>query len=292
MLDAGATTSSSSAYISQKFQVENANRSQLSFTAKVFGDDSFEREVETTINGYTDLIVSVGQNNSWAWDSVRFLIELKSPPAFAKNSDFEGPKNQIFAELLGFKTMLDDNNSKNRNNKVIKGCLTDGFAIYICFLHKDMYYISHHTVEPVDYINALLFLLCDVNTSELDKLIQNSEVTLDKEVSSGCSKSSNNKKNPYDRNSKANKNNKDNNNKTKTNHTNNDGKSSKRPMRVINFKYEDEMEQYQNKLDYITRLENGIWGYAHIDKENLQNCVPDNHQTPSDYVMSKFLSDT
>ena len=299
---ATATTSSSSSSSSisssschsQKFQVEMANRNQLSFKAKVV--DNHKKEIEKTINGFTDLAVTVGQNNEWTWDSVKFLIELKPPPTFAKNSDLPGPKNQMFAQLLGLKTML-DNNSKLRNKKVIIGCLTDGFAIYICFLLNGVYYISHYTADPEDYIIAFLFLLCDISTSELDKLIQNSVVTLDtnNEDSSNCNKSNKNnhgdKKNDSD--SKANKNNKDNNpKKRKMDPINNDRESFKRPMQIINFKYEDENEQYQNKLDYITRLENEIWGYVHIDEEALQNYVPNNYQNPSDYVMSKFLCDT
>ena len=285
-LDTVATTTSSSSsstsFNSQKFQVEMANRNPLSFKAKVFIGDNLVNEVEETINGFTDLIVSVGPHNSLTWDSVRFLIELKPPPAFAKNSDFDGPKNQVFAELLGFKTMLDNNNNnkKKKNKKIIvKGCLTDGFAIYICFLYGGIYYISLHTAEPDDYVNALLFLLCNISASELDKLIKSSEVI--PENSSGCNNDD----------SKANKNNKDNNqNKRKMDPKNNDDKKSKRPMHVINFKYEDEVEQYQDQLDYITRLENKIQGYVHIDEENLQNCEPNNCQNPYDYVMSKFLN--
>ena len=71
-----------------------------------------------------------------------------------------------------------------------------------------------------------------------------------------------------------------------------DVKNFKPPMRVINFKYEDEAEEYQYKLDFITRLENEIQGYVHIDEDALQNWVPNNHQNPSNYVMSKFLNDT
>ena len=287
-----STSSSSSSYNSQKFHVEMANRSQLSFTADLFADD-LENVAEETISGFTDLIVSVGPHNAETWDSVRFLIELKPPPILTTNGVFEGPKNQVFAELLGFKTKLDNNKTKNKNI-IIKGCLTDGYGIYICFLLNGVYYISPYTADSENYIIAFLFLLCDISASELDKLVKNSQVIL--ENSSGCNKSNKNNNTPDDEkdndDSKANKNNKDNNqNKRKIDPSNNDGKSHKRPMRVINFNYEDEVEQYQDKLDYITRLENEIWGYVHLDEEALQNCAPNNSQNSSDYVMSKFLID-
>jgi hypothetical protein len=268
---------------SQKFNVVMANSELLRFTAEVYDEESGVKE--TTIKGFTDLIVSVGPHNSSTWDSVRFIIELKSPPIFSTiTSNFEGPKNQVFAELLGLKTKFDTN---NMNTKIPKACLTDGFAIYICFLYNDVYYISQHTVEPQDYINALLFQLCDINAEELDKLIKKSEVEVTgeeyNEEDNEVEKDNEEENNLHEKRG-------DSIAKNSNNHKNNDDKSSKRPRLVINFNFEDEVEQYQDKLAYITKLENRIWGYAHMDEESLQNCVSNNGQNTSDYVMSKFLS--
>ena len=49
------------------------------------------------------------------------------------------------------------------------------------------------------------------------------------------------------------------------------------------------MEEYEAKIAFVTRLQDDLWGYGHINKENLKKCNPNNFENPSDYVMSKFL---
>ena len=49
------------------------------------------------------------------------MFELKAPPALSKDINFEGPKNQLCAEISGLQTMF--------KNNVSKACLTDSIAI-------------------------------------------------------------------------------------------------------------------------------------------------------------------
>ena len=276
-----SSSSTSSLIKSQKINVEKANCDLLYFKAEVFTDSNERNMEQIEIRGCTDLIVSVGAHNALTWDSVSFIIELKPPPTFSVNGDFEAEKNQVFAQLLGLKTKFDET---NLNSKIPKACLTDGFGMYICFLYNNVYYISGHTLKAEDYINALLFQLCDINAEELNKLIDTSEECIEWAPDDEEKIDNNLTEEPNDDSTTT--------HNTNDNCINDNDRSPKRSKRVINFKYEDELNEYQTELAYLTRLENRIWGFTHMDEESLQNCVPNIGPNPSDYVMSKFLNDT
>ena len=283
-------SSSSSSILQEqlpKFEVGKANRYDLSFTAKLYTDDN-KSVLTTTIKGFADLLVKVGPINDV--NSVKCLIELKSPPKFSRISSLEGPKNQVFAELLGLISKV----AKGANVYIPKAILTDGFVIFACFLLRGVYYITPFTIDPDDYLNAILFQLCNISEEEYDILIGLSEVSVDKESLSESDNSddlSNSDANTnildesHD-NTMPTKNNK---NKTTINNKNvkKSNRSSKRQMDSINFKHEDEVQQYEDKLDYIYSME-----CNYVNEENLQNCAPNNNRNPADYVMSKFLSNT
>ena len=48
---------------------------------------------------------------------------------------------------------------------------------------------------------------------------------------------------------------------------------TKRSRNVINLKYEDELENYEEKVAFVTKLQDELWGYGHINKENLVKCA-------------------
>ena len=236
-------------------------------------------------------MVSAGPFDRENLKPVNCIFELKSPPTFSRRSDYEGPKNQVLAQTLGFKTVLTEQNDQR---DIFKACLTDGFSIYICFLFRDVYYISSYIAEPEDYINLLIFQLCGITSEKLDELIKKSKTTgdIDNDNVEEDAKNTNSLEREGDDSMAKENSDSGDKNTTKLNTTNNDSKSSKRPLQVINFNYEDQLEQYQDKLAYIARLENAKRGYAFIDEETLQNYAPNNNGlNPSDYIMSKFLND-
>jgi hypothetical protein len=202
---------------------------------------------------------------------------LKSPPTLAANSDNNGPKHLAFAELLGMKSHC--------RNRIPRVCLTDGFALYICFGINNTYYMTNHVYKAEDYLNILLFQFCDLKRTDLQNVINGSTITEYDELFDD-----NNNNIVEENNRGGNKPNKNASSSTSVNRKRKKDNTSD-TLPEIDFKYYDAVEEHQNKIAYVMKLENDIWGHGNLDKENLKENNRRHTDKEDNFVMSKFLKD-
>ena len=286
-----SSDATSSQQQSKKFDVKGVNGRLLSFEAEVYTGNDKTTKLQT-ISGFSDL--SIAKKNSRDGDddnNIHCLIELKSPPALSKYSENTNQKNQAFLQLFGFK-------DECKNGQIPRVIMTDAFAIYIFFALDGINYISGFVYETRDYLDTLLFQLCDLNATALQEVIDVSGITEEIDICDDIKGNQDkNISNPNMKPKESSTSNKNTQSKSKSSSTNTkrkhaDTTTTQQPLDVINFNYEDQMTQYQDKVAYISKIENDLWGYGNIDQENLENYArSNNNNNSSNYIMSKFLSD-
>ena len=259
----------------REFFAYAANRFKLSFTAECCTENPSKGKTEK-ISGYTDVVIS--KTNSFHVDkSAICLFELKPPEALYVASNVVGPKNQTCAQMKGIQSMYSlsdvttntavnttttvtaDSTADSTNVFIPRACLTDLYSLYCTFLFQGEYYITESVLDPRAYLERLLFQLCDLTTAETMDLIDKSELTAEDEILTDETP--------------------DETTGIIVNPVSNLSMTQPQPQATtiedtsipeINYKLEEEIEVYNDKVSALYRWENEMWGYGHLNKENLE----------------------
>jgi hypothetical protein len=284
---------------------------KLSFSA-VLCSDEVAGGTHETINGFSDIIIC---KNIPSGDNppIQCLVELKPPIVLSIDSNIDAPKNQICAQLKGL---------ANRNGEesllIPKVCLTDLFSIYSSFLLEGVYYISESVYLPEDYIVLLTFQLCNMSSSEfadlvrtstvvddldaltekvedaaLDELFPSNEIDHNMDANLNTSKSGDKKKRTREHDDVDDQINQEKIlNKLKAG-GNTNTEISKKSRPVIDYKFMEACETYQDEVLRMIRWQDEHWGNGHLNKENLDKLsINQSENEPTkNLVLARFLND-
>jgi hypothetical protein len=156
---------------------EKANNLSIAFTlhmrekSKASGETSI-KHIE--LSGSTDLVVLARNKRRDEASAESKLInsichlELKRPLDILRHLSGGPQKNQLLGQTIGIGLLKD---RKKSAKKVVRGILTDGFILYFLMrIDKENFGISHHILDPQDFILYLLFASTDMKDEDLRQL--------------------------------------------------------------------------------------------------------------------------
>ena len=264
------------------------------------------------ISGFTDLLVSA-DSDFMQTDGIRSFFELKPPFGhLASRLSVAHQKDQLLIQLAGMKNHLDGRMKKRKKKvqhvqQIVKGGLTDGFALYTAFLVDNQYYLSNRLTDERAVILGSLLLFDDsttqLNADRLRRMLNDSTRPLSTDDEEEDEEDEDKVQKKGSRKRKGGINEADKKKRTKsstakkTTSSQQQGKkktmnkiSAVKCIRLATAEDEDREAELRYLLDFRAKL----LGPAYLSEYQLdkENAAPvDSNSNHSNLIMSRFLND-